>query len=84
MSEHLLLPNLTDCNTKKVVLKKGNLGHNMTNTELIQNMHAEASTKEISNTLNPKSFEESKNIARQVVNVAKVTLKKLEAKTGKK
>ena len=56
----------------------------MTNTELIQNMHAEASTKEISNTVNPKSFEESKNLARQVGNVAKVTLKKLEAKTGKK
>ena len=84
MSEYLLLPNLTDCNTKKVVLKKGNLGHNMTNTELIQNMHAEASTEEISNTVNPKSFEESKNLAGQVGNVAKVTLKKLEAKTGKK
>ena len=46
----------------------------MTNTELILNMLAEASTKDISQALNPETFEENK----------KVTLKELEAKTGKK
>ena len=56
----------------------------MTNTELILNMLAEASTKDISVAVNPKSFEESKNVAKQVGNVAKVALKELEAKTGKK
>ena len=43
-----------------VGLKKENLRDNMTNTELILNMLAEASTNEISKTVNPKSFEESK------------------------
>ena len=56
----------------------------MINTELILNMLAKASTKEISNTVNTKSFEESKNVAKQVGNVAKVALKELEVKTGKK
>ena len=41
-------------------LKKENLRDNMTNTELILNMLAEASTKDISAAVNPKSFEESK------------------------
>ena len=65
-------------------LKKENLRDNMTNTELILNMLAEASTKDISQAVNPKGFEESKTIARQGGNVAKVALKELEAKTGKK
>lgn len=56
----------------------------MTNTELILNMLAEASTKDISVAVNPKSFEESKNVAKQGGNVAKVAMKELEAKTGKK
>ena len=56
----------------------------MTNTELILNMLAEASTKDISLAVNPKSFEESKTVAQQGGNVAKVALKELEAKTGKK
>lgn len=55
-------------------LKKENLRDNMTNTELILNMLAEASTKDISAAVNPKDFEESKKVAR----------KELEAKTGKK
>ena len=37
----------------------------MTNTELILNMLAEASTKDISEAINPKSFEESKDVAKQ-------------------
>jgi BRO family, N-terminal domain len=46
-------------------LKKENLRDNMTNTELILNMLAEASTKDISQAVNPKSFEESKTILLQ-------------------
>jgi BRO family, N-terminal domain len=65
-------------------LKKENLRDNMTNTELILNMLAEASTKDISQAVNPKSFDESKKVAKQGGNVAKVAMKELEAKTGKK
>lgn len=65
-------------------LKKENLRDNMTNTELILNMLAEASTKDISAATNPETFEESKKVAKQGGNVAKVALKELEAKTGKK
>jgi hypothetical protein len=65
-------------------LKKENLRDNMTNTELILNMLAEASTKDISQAVNPKDFEESKKVAKQGGNVAKVAMKELEAKTGKK
>ncbi|MFA5299305.1 MAG: hypothetical protein WC389_14035 [Lutibacter sp.] len=56
----------------------------MTNTELILNMLAEASTKDISQAVNPETFDESKKVAKQGGNVAKVALKELEAKTGKK
>lgn len=65
-------------------LKKENLRDNMTNTELILNMLAEASTKDISSATEPKNFEESKKVAKQGGNVAKVALKELESKTGKK
>ncbi len=65
-------------------LKKENLRDNMTNTELILNMLAEASTKDISQAANPKTFLESKKVANQGGNVAKVALKELESKTGKK
>ena len=65
-------------------LKKENLRDNMTNTELILNMLAEASTKDISQAVNPKDFEENKKVAEQGGNVAKVAMKELEAKTGKK
>jgi hypothetical protein len=65
-------------------LKKENLRDNMTNTELILNMLAEASTKDISQAVDPKSFEESKKIARQGGTIAGNARKELEAKTGKK
>jgi len=65
-------------------LKKENLRDNMTNTELILNMLAEASTKDISVATKPKDFEESKKVAKQGGNVARVARKELEAKTGKK
>jgi hypothetical protein len=65
-------------------LKKENLRDNMTNTELILNMLAEASTKDISSATDPKDFKESKEVAKQGGNVAKVARLELEAKTGKK
>ncbi len=65
-------------------LKKENLRDNMTNTELILNMLAEASTKDISQAIEPKNFAESKTVANQGGNVAKVARKELEARTGKK
>ncbi len=65
-------------------LKKENLRDNMTNTELILNMLAEASTKDISAAVEPKDFEASKHIAKQGGHVAKVARKELEARTGKK
>jgi hypothetical protein len=46
-------------------LKKENLRDNMTNTELILNMLAEGSTKDISNATNPKNLNESKKVAQQ-------------------
>jgi hypothetical protein len=65
-------------------LKKENLRDNMTNTELILNMLAEASTKDISAATKPITFDDSKRVAKQGGNVAKVAMKALEAKTGKK
>ncbi len=65
-------------------LKKENLRDNMTNTELILNMLAEASTKDISQATEPDTFEDSKEVARQGGNVAKVARLELEARTGKK
>ncbi|MDD2166054.1 BRO family protein [Glaesserella parasuis] len=65
-------------------LKKENLRDNMTNTELILNMLAEASTKDISQAVNPDTFEENQKVAEQGGNVAKVALQELESKTGKK
>lgn len=65
-------------------LKKENLRDNMTNTELILNMLAEASTKDISQAIEPKTFDENKTAAQQGGNVAKVARRELEARTGKK
>jgi hypothetical protein len=96
LKEGLQFATLTDIITKawsdkttkeyKVLkgLKKENLRDNMTNTELILNMLAEASTKDISVAINPKDFEESKIVAKQGGNVANVARIELEAKTGKK
>lgn len=65
-------------------LKKENLRDNMTNTELILNMLAEASTKDISQAINPENFDQNKEVAKQGGNVANVARIELEAKTGKK
>ncbi len=64
-------------------LKKQNLRDNMTSTELILNMLAEASTKDISQANNPNTFNQSKTIAKQGGNVAKVAREELERQTGK-
>ncbi len=65
-------------------LKKENLRDNMTNTELILNMLAEASTKDISKIEEPKTLEHSKRIAKRGGNVAGLARKELEAQTGQK
>ena len=65
-------------------LKKENLRDNMTNTELILNMLAEASTKDISQATNPETFEESTKVAQQGGQIAGDARKALEEKTGKK
>jgi len=64
-------------------LKKENLRDNMTNTELILNMLAEASTKDISQVVQPETFDENKKVAFKGGNVAKVARMELEANTGK-
>lgn len=64
-------------------LKKENLRDNMTNTELILNMLAEASARDISQAINPENFEDNMMVAQQGGNVAKVARQELEAKTGK-
>jgi hypothetical protein len=63
-------------------LKKENLRDNMTNTELILNMLAEASTKDISQAVKPETFDQSKTVAKQGGNVANVARKELESRTG--
>lgn len=64
-------------------LKTQNLRDNMTSTELILNMLAEASTKDISQAINPETFDQSKQVAQQGGNVAKVAREELEKQTGK-
>lgn len=56
----------------------------MTNKELILNMLAELSTKEISETTNPDSISEHVDVARRGGNIAKEARLKLEEETGKK
>ncbi|MEI6091700.1 MAG: Bro-N domain-containing protein [bacterium] len=65
-------------------LKKENLRDNMTNLELVLNMLAEASTTEISKEKEPKTFDDSKVIAKQGGKIAGDTRKAIEKKSGKK
>ncbi|MDR1154435.1 MAG: hypothetical protein LBL04_06965, partial [Bacteroidales bacterium] len=65
-------------------LKTESLRDNMTNLELVFNMLAEASTTEISKNERPKSFDDSKKIARKGGKVADVARKELEEQTGQK
>ena len=64
-------------------LKKENLRDNMTNTELVLNMLAELSTKEISEVQNPESFDEHIDVAKQGGTIALNARLELEKKTGK-
>lgn len=65
-------------------LKKENLRDNMTNTELILNMLAEASAKDISQATEPETLEDNMNVAKQGGTVARVAREELELRTGKK
>lgn len=64
-------------------LKKENLRDNMTTTELVLNMLAEAATKDITEISHPQGLEENKTVAKRGGNVAKVARESLEAETGK-
>lgn len=65
-------------------LKKENLRDNMTNKELVLNMLAELSTKEISVVSQPETFDDHKDIARRGGGVALEARLRLEAETGQK
>ena len=64
-------------------LKKENLRDNMSTTEIILNMLAETSTKDISQASKPETFEENIEVARRGGNVAGIAKQALEAETGK-
>lgn len=65
-------------------LKKENLRDDMTNKELVLNMLAELSTKEISEVIDPESFEEHADVVRRGGGVAREARLKLEEETGRK
>jgi hypothetical protein len=65
-------------------LKRENLRDHMTNLELVLNMLAEATTSEISKEKHPKSFDDSRRIAKQGGTIAGNTRREIEEKTGKK
>ena len=64
-------------------LKKENLRDNMSDTELVLTMLAEASTTDISKTAKPQTFEENKQVAKRGGKVAGIARQALEAETGK-
>ncbi len=64
-------------------LKKENLRDNMSDLELVLNMLAEASTRDISKVEKPAGFEESRKVAHRGGKVAKTAREALEAETGK-
>jgi hypothetical protein len=63
-------------------LKKENLRDNMTTTELILNMLAEAATTDITNVDHPQEMDEHIEVAKRGGNVAKVAKDTLELETG--
>lgn len=63
-------------------LKKENLRDNMSDTELVLTMLAEASTRDISKAEKPEGFAESVDVARQGGEVAGIARKALEERTG--
>jgi len=64
-------------------LKKENLRDNMTNAELVLNMLAELSTKQISEATDPNTMDEHADVARKGGEVARNARLELENKTGK-
>jgi len=64
-------------------LRKENLRDNMTNLELVLNMLAEATTKEISEKENPSTFNKSKEIAKEGGKTAGVARKRIEKRLKK-
>ena len=64
-------------------LKKESLRDNMSTTELVLNMLAEVSTKEISSAENPKTLDENKAVAKAGGRIAGNARKELERSTGK-
>ena len=63
-------------------LKKENLRDNMTNRELVLNMLAEVSTKDISEETDPETFSDHMDVARRGGNVAKTAREQLEKELG--
>lgn len=63
-------------------LKKENLRDNMSTTEIILNMLAETSTKDISKKERPEGFSQSVEVARRGGRVAGIARKALEEETG--
>ena len=63
-------------------LKKENLRDNMTTTELVLNMLAETSTKDISKVEKPETFTENQEVARRGGRIAGGARQALEAETG--
>ena len=64
-------------------LKKESLRDNMTNTELILNMLAEAATTDLSKEKNPTGFGENVQIAQEGGEVARAAREQLESKLGR-
>lgn len=64
-------------------LKKENLRDNMSTLELVLNMLAEATTTELTQTMDPQGLEENKAIAKEGGTVAGNARKDIEARTGK-
>ncbi len=64
-------------------LKKESLRDNMSTTELVLNMLAEVSTKEISSAENPQTLDENKAVAKADGRIAGNARKELERSTGK-
>ena len=62
-------------------LKKENLRDNMSDTELVLTMLAEASTRDISRAEKPEGFTESKRVAKRGGSVARVAREALESET---
>lgn len=63
-------------------LKKENLRDNMTNIELVLNMLAEVTTTAISKQVQPKTFDENKQVAKRGGNVAKNARVNIEEQLG--